>query len=333
MASELMIPNIVEAKYTTERQARVVLEPMERGFGHTLGNALRRVLLSSIRGTAITEAEITGVKHEYDTIDGVQEDVVDILLNLKGVAVRMHERAEAELHLKKSGPGPVCASDIELGHDVEIANPDHVIAHLTETGKLEIRIKIETGCGYVPAPTSHSDSENSKQIGRLLLDASFSPIRKVSYHVENTRVEQRTDLDKLVLELTTNGTVHPKQVLQQAASILTHQLSVLQGLDEEISRPAMTVRTEVDPIFKMSIDELSLSVRSTNSLKQENIFFIGDLVQMNEDELMKQTPNIGVKTVAEIKQALGTKNLILGTKIENWPPGDLARFTRSTPIF
>lgn len=330
LSSELMVPRVVEAKYTAGREARVVLEPMERGFGHTLGNALRRVLLSSIPGSAITEVEIEGVKHEYDTLDGVQEDVVDILLNLKGVAIRMHERVKAELHLQKSGPGVVCAGDIEIGHDIEIANPDHVIAHLTEAGSLDMRLKIERGRGYVPVPARRRDDQEHP-IGTLLLDASFSPIRRVAYHVENTRVEQRTDLDKLVLNLETNGTVEPEEIIRMAAVILSEQLSVLVGLEGEVMRPVPTHTTEVDPVFKLPIDELELGVRSINSLKQENIFFVGDLVQKGEDELMKQTPNIGVKTVAEIKQALAARELTLAMKIENWPPADLVR--GRTPLF
>ena len=324
LSSELMVPRVVEAKYTSGREARVALEPMERGFGHTLGNALRRVLLSSIPGAAITEVEIDGVKHEYDTLDGVREDVVDILLNLKGVAIRKHERVKADLRLQKKGPGKVTAGDIEIGHDIEIANPKHVIANLTGSGAIDMRLTIERGRGYVPVPSRNLDDQEHS-IGTLLLDASFSPIRRVTYHVENTRVEQRTDLDRLILELETNGTVEPEEIVRLAAVILSEQLSVLVGLEGEVSRPAPTHTTEVDPVFKLPIDELTLGVRSINSLKQENIFFVGDLVQKGEEELMKQTPNIGIKTVAEIKQALAARELTLGMKVENWPPADLAR--------
>ena len=330
LSSELMVPRVVEAKYTAGREARVVLEPMERGFGHTLGNALRRVLLSSISGSAITAVEIEGVKHEYDTLDGVQEDVVDILLNLKGIAIRMHERVKTELRLQKKGPGIVCASDLDLGHDVEIANPDHVIAHLTENGSLNMRLKVERGRGYVPVPARRRDDQEHL-IGTLLLDASFSPIRRVAYHVENTRVEQRTDLDKLVLNLETNGTVEPEEIIRMAAVILSEQLSALVGLEGEVTRPVPAHKAEIDPVFKLPIDELELGVRSINNLKQENIFFVGDLVQKGEDELIKQTPNIGVKTIAEIKQALAGRELTLGMKIENWPPADLVR--GRTPLF
>ena len=322
LSSELMVPRVVEAKYTAGQEARVVLEPMERGFGHTLGNALRRVLLSSIPGSAITEVEIEGVKHEYDTLDGVQEDVVDILLNLKGVAIRMHERVKADLRLQKTGPATVHAGDIEISHDIEIANPDHVIARLTEAGSLDMRLKVEKGRGYVPVPVRRTDDQEHT-IGALLLDASFSPIRRVAYHVENTRVKQRTDLDKLILELETNGTVEPEEIIRLAAVILSEQLSVLIGLEGEVIRPVATQSAEVDPVFKLPLDELELSVRSINCLKQENIFFVGDLVQKSEDELMRQTPNIGVKTVAEIKRALAARELTLSMKIENWPPADL----------
>ncbi len=331
LSSELMVPRVAEAKYVAGREARVVLEPMERGFGHTLGNALRRVLLSSIPGSAVTEVEIKGVKHEYDTLDGVREDVVDILLNLKGLAIRMHERVKAELRLQKKGPGDVLASDIELSHDVEIVNPDFVIAHLTESGELDMTLKIEKGRGYVPVPTRQLEDQ-SHPIGTLLLDASFSPIRRVAYHVENTRVEQRTDLDKLVLELETNGTVEPEDIIRQAAVILSEQLSVLVGLEGgEVVRQMPVHTTEVAPVFRQVIDDLDLNQRAINSLKQENIFFIGDLVCKSEDELMRQTPNIGIKTVTEIKQALAEKELMLGMRIENWPPADLAR--ARVPLF
>lgn len=325
LSSEMMVPRVAEAKYVAGRQARVVLEPMERGFGHTLGNALRRVLLSSIPGSAVTEVEIKGVKHEYDTLDGVREDVVDILLNLKGLAIRMHERVKAELRLQKKGPGDVLASDIELGHDIEIVNADFVIAHLTEAGELDMTLKIEKGRGYVPVPARQLEDQ-SHPIGTLLLDASFSPVRRVSYHVENTRVEQRTDLDKLVLELETNGTVEPEDIIRQAAVILSEQMSVLVGLEGgDVVRQMPVHTTEVAPVFRQAIDDLNLNQRAINSLKQEKIFFIGDLVRKSEDELMQQTPNIGIKTVTEIKQALAEKELMLGMRIENWPPADLAR--------
>ena len=322
VGNDLMVPRIVEARYTAGREARVVLEPMERGFGHTLGNALRRVLLSSIQGAAVTEVQIEGVKHEYDTIDGVQEDVVDILLNLKGLALRMHGDRKTSLRLQKAEEGPALASDIELGHDVEIANPEHVIAHLTQSGKLDMTMWVERGRGYVPVPTRQGE-EPGHPIGTLLLDASFSPIRRVTYHVENTRVEQRTDLDRLVLELETDGTVEPEQIIRQAAVYLSEQLSVLVGLEGEVARAPRVRAVQIDPVYRLAIDELELAQRSINSLKQEQIFYIGDLVQKDEDELMRQTPNIGVKTVAEIKQALAARELRLGMTLENWPPLDL----------
>ncbi len=332
--SELMIPRVVEAKYTEGREARVVLEPMERGFGHTLGNALRRILLSSIPGAAITEVEIHGVEHEYDTLDGVQEDVVDILLNLKGLAIRMfEERTQAKVQLKKSGPGKVTAGDIELAHDIEIVTPDYVIANLAKGGKLEMTLTVERGRGYLPVPARRRD-DRAHQIGVLLLDASFSPIRRVSYQVENTRVEQRTDLDKLILDLETNGTVEPEDVVRHAATILSEQLSVLVELEKgEVLQQTATHTTEVAPVFKLSIDELELGVRSANSLKQENIFYVGDLVRLSENELLKQTPNIGIKTLSEIKQALAQRELKLGMELDNWPPADLPRPRSGPPLF
>jgi len=330
---ELMIPRVVEAKYTEGREARVVLEPMERGFGHTLGNALRRVLLSSIPGSAVTEVEIRGVEHEYDTLDGVREDVVDILLNLKGLSIRMFERAHAKVTLKKKGPGKVTAGDIELSHDIEIVNPEYVIATLSKDAELDMTLTIEQGRGYVPVPARRMD-DRAHQIGMLLLDASFSPIRKVAYYVENTRVEQRTDLDKLVLELETNGTVEPEDVVREAATILSEQLSVLVGLEQgEVLHTTPAHPMEVAPVFKLPIDELDLGVRSANSLKQENIFFIGDLVGMTEDQLLRQTPNVGIKTVSEIKRALAQRELTLGMTLENWPPADLVRPRSGPPLF
>lgn len=328
VGNDLMVPRIVEARYTAGREARVVLEPMERGFGHTLGNALRRVLLSSVQGAAVTEVQIEGVKHEYDTIDGVQEDVVDILLNLKGLALRLHGDRKTSLRLRKAEEGPVLASDIELGHDIEIVNPEHVVAHLTQSGKLDMTLWVERGRGYVPVPARQSlGDEPGRPIGTLLLDASFSPIRRVTYHVENTRVEQRTDLDRLVLELETDGTVEPEQIIRQAAAYLSEQLSVLVGLEGEVVRAPRVRAAQIDPVYRLAIDELGgeqgLGQRSINSLKQEQIFYIGDLVQKSEDELLRQTPNIGVKTVAEIKQALAARELSLGMHLENWPPVDL----------
>ena len=314
----ILKPRINEVQSISPNHAKVVMEPFERGYGHTLGNALRRVLLSSMPGFAPTEVQISGVLHEYSTIDGVQEDVVDILLNLKGIALKLHNRSEATLVLSKKGEGVVTAADIETGHDAEIVNPDHVIAHITKGGKLDMEIKIEQGRGYQPV-TARRVAEDERSIGTILLDASFSPVRRVSYAVESARVEQRTDLDKLVVDIETNGVVDPEEAIRYAARILVDQLSVfaeLKGTPAEVEAPRAP---QVDPILLRPVDDLELTVRSANCLKAENIYYIGDLIQRTENELLK-TPNLGRKSLNEIKDVLASKGLTLGMKLENWPP-------------
>lgn len=314
-------PRIVDVQAAGVNCAKVTLEPLERGFGHTLGNALRRILLSSMPGAALTEVEIDNVLHEYSTIEGVQEDVIDILLNLKEVTMRLEGREQANLTLKKSGPGPVLAGDIETVNGVEIVNPDHVIANLTASGELSMRLKVELGRGYQPS-TNRIDADADRPIGVLQLDASFGPVRRVSYVVESARVEQRTDLDKLIIELETNGTIDPEESIRRAAGILQDQLSVfvnLQGSQQE----AMPSREGgVDPILLRPVDDLELTVRSANCLKAENIYFIGDLIQKTEVELLK-TPNLGKKSLTEIKEVLASNGLSLGMRLDNWPPPHL----------
>jgi len=317
-ATELLKPRVVDVEAVSPVRARISMEPFERGYGHTLGNALRRILLSSMPGYAITQVKIEGVVHEYSTIEGVQEDVVDILLNLKGIALKLHNRSEATLVLSKKGEGVVTAGDIETGHDAEIVNPDHVIAHITKGGKLDMEIKIEQGRGYQPV-TARRVAEDERSIGTILLDASFSPVRRVSYAVESARVEQRTDLDKLVVDIETNGVVDPEEAIRYAARILVDQLSVfaeLKGTPAEIEAPRAP---QVDPILLRPVDDLELTVRSANCLKAENIYYIGDLIQRTENELLK-TPNLGRKSLNEIKDVLASKGLNLGMKLENWPP-------------
>src|SRR6059036_3176228 len=319
--SGFLKPRIVDVQNLSPNHARVTMEPFERGYGHTLGNALRRVLLSSMPGHAPTEVQIAGVVHEYSTLDGVREDVVDILLNLKGVVFRLHNRAEAILSLKKKGDGPVTAADIEPAHDVEIVNPDHVVAHLASGGKLEMQIKVESGRGYLPGNMRYLPEE-TKGIGRVILDASFSPVRRVSYAVESARVEQRTDLDKLVLDIETNGVVEPEQAVRYAASVLVEQLSVFADLQGTEVAAAERSSPQVDPILLRPVDDLELTVRSANCLKAENIYYIGDLIQRTETELLK-TPNLGRKSLNEIKEVLASRGLTLGMKLENWPPAGL----------
>jgi DNA-directed RNA polymerase subunit alpha len=322
--SEFLKPRSVRVQAETGNRARIVIEPLERGFGHTLGNALRRVLLSSMPGAAIVEAEIEGVLHEYTSIEGVQEDVVEILLNLKGVAIRMHGRDRVELTVHRKGPGPVTAGDIVTDHDVEVVNPKHVIANLTSSGELKMMLTIERGRGYRAAITQQDPEEQSTGIGRLRLDASFSPVRKVTYTVESARVEQRTDLDKLVLDVETNGTIDPEDAIRRAGTILKDQLDVfleLRGQDEAASTAA---ESQIEPILLRPVDELELTVRSANCLKAENINYIGDLVQRTEVELLR-TPNLGKKSLTEIKEVLESHGLSLGMRIENWPPPGLAK--------
>jgi DNA-directed RNA polymerase subunit alpha len=307
-------------------RAKVTLEPFERGYGHTLGNALRRVLLSSMVGYAPTEVTIAGVLHEYSAIDGVQEDVVHVMLNLKGVVFRLHNRDEVTLVLRKEGEGPVTAGDIQTPHDVEIINPDHVIAHLSQGGKLDMQIKVEKGRGYVPGTMRRFGDEPTKAIGRIVLDASFSPVRRVSYAVENARVEQRTDLDKLVMEIETNGAITPEEAIRASAKILVEQLAVFAQLEGSelaaFEQPSAQRSTQFDPILLRPVDELELTVRSANCLKAENIYYIGDLIQRTETELLK-TPNLGRKSLNEIKEVLASRGLTLGGRLENWPPQGL----------
>jgi DNA-directed RNA polymerase subunit alpha len=319
----LLKPRIIDVQSSSPFHAKVVMEPFERGYGHTLGNALRRVLLSSMPGYAPTEVRITGVLHEYSALDGVQEDVVDILLNLKGVVMKLHNRDHVLLKLAKTGEGPITAADIEPNHDVEIINPEHTIAHLTAGGKIEMEIKVEKGRGYQPATARLKP-------GRRTLDRQHSarcvvqPGPPVSYAVESARVEQRTDLDKLVLDIETNGVVEPEQAVRYAASVLVEQLSVfadLQGTDQPTAERSSP---QVDPILLRPVDDLELTVRSANCLKAENIYYIGDLIQRTETELLK-TPNLGRKSLNEIKEVLASRGLSLGMKLENWPPAGLDR--------
>jgi DNA-directed RNA polymerase subunit alpha len=320
--TEFLKPRIVDVQTVNDRTARVVLEPLERGFGHTLGNALRRILLSSMPGCAITRAEIDGVLHEYSTIEGVQEDVMEVLLNLKGVALQMHNRAEATLKLSKKGPGPVTAGDITLDHDVEVVNPEYVIANLTKEGNLNMTLKVEMGRGYVPATVRAEQEEDTGPIGSLQLDASFTPVSRVSYTVDAARVEQRTNLDKLIIEIETNGTLDPEEAIRRAATILQDQLSVFVDLQGKEEVKTESPEADVDPILLRPVDDLELTVRSANCLKAESIYFIGDLIQRTEVELLK-TPNLGKKSLTEIKDVLASRGLSLGMRLENWPPAGL----------
>jgi len=319
--SQFLKPRIVDIKKSSNTRTRLVLEPLERGFGHTLGNALRRVLLSSMEGTAVIEAQIDGVVHEYSAIDGVQEDVLDILLNMKGIAVILHEQSEVVLTLTKEGVGPVTAGDIQLPHNVEVVNPDHVIANLTG-GSLSIKFKVAKGRGYQPANTRVDNEEDDRVIGQLYIDASYSPVNMVTYNVESARVENRTDLDKLIIDVDTDGTLEAEEAIKFASTILSDQLSSF--VDFKVIEEQTVEKEEptVDPALLQAIDELDLTVRSANCLKAENIYYVGDLIQRSEMELLK-TPNLGRKSLTEIKDVLATKGLSLGMQLENWPPSSL----------
>jgi DNA-directed RNA polymerase subunit alpha len=320
----LLKPRSIDVQQLSPLHARVVMEPFERGYGHTLGNALRRILLSSMEGVAPTEVSIEGVLHEYSTLDGVREDVVDVLLNLKGVVLKMHNRREATLTLSRNGEGVVTARDIETTHDVEIVNPDHVIAHIAPGGKLNMQIRVESGRGYVPANQREIAREN-RAIGQIMLDASFSPVRRVSYSVESARVEQRTDLDKLILDIETNGAIdNAEEAVRTAARILMEQLSVFADLEGTPMSAETPKQTSVDPVLVRPVDDLELTVRSANCLKAENIYYIGDLIQRTETELLK-TPNLGRKSLNEIKEVLASRGLTLGMKLESWPPAGLEK--------
>ncbi len=326
MQTTLLKPKTIQVEQLAPNKAKVTLEPFERGYGHTLGNALRRVLLSSMVGYSATEVTIAGVLHEYSSIDGVQEDVVNILLNLKGVVFKLHNRDEVTLSLRKDGEGPVLASDIQTPHDVEIINPDHVIANLSQGGKLDMQIKVEKGRGYVPGTMRRYADEPTKSIGRIVLDASFSPVKRVSYTVESARVEQRTDLDKLLIEIETNGAITAEDAVRASAKILVEQLAVFAQLEggelAAFDAPAPRSAQQFDPILLRPVDELELTVRSANCLKAENIYYIGDLIQRTENELLK-TPNLGRKSLNEIKEVLASRGLTLGMKLESWPPAGL----------
>ena len=317
MQSSFLKPKIIDINNLASNRAKLILEPFERGYGHTLGNALRRVLLSSMFGYAPTCVKIAGVLHEYSSLEGVREDVVEILLNLKGLVVKLNNRDSETLTLKKSEEGVVLASDISVSHDVEIINPDHLIANLSPGGKLDMEILIEKGRGYTPA--SLMSEEQSKTIGNLFIDASFSPIRKVSFNVENARVEQSTDFDKLIIDIETNGSIEPEKAVTAAAAILMDQLSSFADMSFQQTSAPVLEKPKINPVLLRPVDDLELTVRSANCLKAESIFYIGDLVQRSENELLR-TPNLGRKSLNEIIEVLNNEGLDLGMKVDNWPP-------------
>lgn len=321
---EFLKPRLIDIEQISERHAKVTLEPLERGFGHTLGNALRRILLSSMPGCAITEVEIDGVLHEYGVKEGIQEDVLEILLNLKTLAIQLEGKDTTIVTINKSGIGPVIANDISYDSSiVKIIDPDHIICFITDENiSLDMRIKVQRGRGYVPASSRVTEEDHELPIGRLLLDACYSPIERVSYNVEAARVEKRTDLDKLVIDMETNGTIEPEEAIRRAATILSDQLESFIDL-RDIRQPEIKEeKPEFDPSLLHLVDDLELTVRSANCLKAESIHYIGDLVQKTEVELLK-TPNLGKKSLTEIKDVLASRGLSLGMCLDNWPPKNI----------
>lgn len=313
--TEFIRPSLIAIEQISSMHAKITLEPLERGFGHTMGNALRRILLSSMPGYAVTEVDIGGVLHEYTHKEGVQEDILEILLNLKGLAVILKGKDEAILTIKKFGVGPVTAADITRDRNVEIIKPQHVICNLTnEKASIDMRIKVQCGRGYVPAYSRiRMHSEAGRQVGGLLVDACYSPVERIAYHVESARVEQRTDLDKLVIEMETNGTIDPEEAIRRAATILASQLEAFVDL-RDIHPHQLEVKEktqEFDHILLRPVDDLELTVRSANCLKAEALHYIGDLVQRTEIELLK-TPHLGKKSLTEIKDVLASRGLSLG---------------------
>ncbi len=314
---DFLTPTEIVVEESGPTRSKIVLEPLEQGFGHTLGNALRRIILSSMPGTAVSEVKIDGVLHEYSTIEGVQEDVIDILLNLKELSVRLTEVEDAELTISKSGSGVVTAADIELSTGVEVINPDHHIATLNEEGSINMTMKVTRGRGFVPVRPL--DEDEGQETGLLRLDATYSPIKRVTYQVDNARVEQRTNLDRLTVDIDTDGTLEAEEILRISATILQHQLSAfaeLGRLEEVIEEKE---EAKIDPIMLRPVDELELTVRSANCLKAENIHYIGDLVTRMESDLLR-TPNLGKKSLNEIKEVLLSRGLSLGLILDNWPP-------------
>jgi len=313
---DLLVPTEIQVEDINETTSKITLEPLERGFGHTLGNALRRILLSSMPGAAITDVKIEGISHEYSTIEGIREDVIDILLNLKDMPVNLLEGTSAEIKLDMAGPSEVTASSFEVPGNVELVNPDHHVASLVDKVNLTLTATVKTGRGYEPADLR---GEEETQVGALKVDASFSPVKRVAYSVENARFEKRTDLDKLIVELETDGTFNPKEAIEHSATIMQQQLAAFVNLDAIAEQEAKKEQNDFDPLLMRSIEELELTVRSTNCLKAESIFLIGDLIQRSEFDLLK-TPNLGKKSLNEIKDVLASKGFALGTTIDNWPP-------------
>ena len=313
-------PEKVQIESISSTHAKIILEPFERGFGHTLGAALRRVLLSSMEGYAVTQVKIDGVEHEYSAKVGIKEDIIEILLNLKELAVKIDGKKKAIVSISKKGEGPVLASDIKHDGDVTIVNGEHILCNIVGNNSIDMELTIEEGKGYVPA--SHKREQEDINIGNLLLDASFSPVKRVAYNVESTRVGQRTDLDKLIIDIETTGILDPENAIRKSATIVAEQLAAFVDLKDTTEPVIEDTTPEIDPILLRSVDDLELTVRSANCLKVEAVNYIGDLVQKTEVELLK-TPNLGKKSLTEIKDILASRGLTLGMRLDDWPPANL----------
>lgn len=325
---ELIKPNRleVESGHDPRCRATVVAVPLERGFGVTLGNSLRRILLSSLQGAAVTAVQIDGVLHEFSSISGVREDVTDIVLNLKALALRMHSEGPRRMVLSAEGPGEVTAAQITPVSDIDILNPDHVICTLGQGAKIRLELTINNGKGYVPADRNRPEDA---PIGLIAIDALYSPVRRVSYKVENTREGQVLDYDKLTMDVETNGAVTPEDAVAYAARILQDQLQVFVNFEEPSRAQASEERLEFEfnPALLKKVDELELSVRSANCLKNDNIIYIGDLIQKTEAEMLR-TPNFGRKSLNEIKELLTQMGLHLGMEVPNWPPDNIEELAK-----
>ena len=321
--NDFLKPKLVDISTISPTHAKISIEPLERGFGHTLGNALRRVLLSSLPGSAVTEVTIENILHEYSTIEGVQEDVLEILLNIKKLALVLPSKDTLDITLRKKGLGPVLASDITDNPDLEIKNPNFCLANITnDKTELVINMTVTKGRGYQQAQKRKFNELDDLGIGKMQLDASFSPVVLVTYNVETARVKQRTDLDKLVIDLKTNATIEPEDAIRKAGQLLRNQLDVFTYLEVHEETEEESDTPQIDPVLLRPVDDLELTVRSANCLKAENIYYIGDLVQRSENELLK-TPNLGKKSLTEIKDVLATHSLQLGQKLEDWPPKNI----------
>jgi len=322
-ADEFLTPKEIKIDAIDDFHSKIVLEPFERGFGHTMGNALRRILLSSMPGYAIIEVRIDGVLHEYSTLEGVQEDVIDILLNLKQVAIELEgEEYETVLTVTKKGPGELYAGDIAEQSNAKIYNPELVIAHLTQDKEFKMELKVRRGRGYETVSERMPEDEEEHSVGVLNLDATYSPVLRVAYSVDNARFEGRADLDKLTLDVETKGSLDPEAAIRRAATILQQQLKVFVDLDSALLKEPVKQEAEFDPVLLRPVEDLELTVRSANCLKAENIHYIGDLVQRTETDLLK-TPNLGKKSLNEIKEVLASRSLSLGMHLDNWPPSFL----------